>query len=87
MSMVLSLSISPDAEAKLKVKAAAAGVNVEAYAAQALERIASRPSLDEFLAPLRAEFEASRMSEDELVELLEHAKHEARAEERARRAS
>ena len=83
--MVLSLSISPEAEANLKVKAAAAGVDVATYAARMLEFAATRPSLDEVLAPLRDEFERSGMSEDELTELLENAKHEARADQLPRR--
>ncbi len=85
--MVLSVSISPEAEAKLKAKAAAAGVDVESYASRTLERLVSRPSLEEVLAPLRAEFDESGMTEDELAEFLEQAKHKARAERRARRAS
>ena len=82
--MVLTIPISSETEAKLKAKAAGAGLDVQTFAAQTLERIAARPSLDEILAPLRVEFEASGMSEDELVDLLEEAKHEMRAERRAR---
>lgn len=85
--MELTLSLSPEAESKLKAKAAAAGVDVATYAANTLERVATRPSLDEVLAPLRAEFERSGTNEDELTELLEQAKHEARAEQHARKAS
>ena len=85
--MVLSLSISPEAEAKLKAKAAAAGVDLNTFASKSLERIATRPSLDEVLAPLRAEFDQSGMTEEELVNLLEQTKHEVRAEEQSRKAS
>jgi hypothetical protein len=85
-NMVLSFSISPEAEAKLKAKAAAAGLDIGAYAAKTLERIATRPSLDEVLAPLRAEFEKSGMTEEELTNFLERTKHEARAEQQARKA-
>jgi pyruvate carboxylase len=85
--MVLSISISTDTETKLKLKAAAAGVDVQTFAARTLERVASRPSLDDLLTPLRAEFEASGMNEDQLIELLESAKHEMRAEMRGRKAS
>jgi len=81
--MVLNVPISPDVEAKLKAKAAEAGVDVRTFVALTLERAASRPSTDEILAPLRAEFEASGMGEAELIELLETAKHEMRAEGRA----
>jgi hypothetical protein len=85
--VVLSLSISPEAEASLKAKADAAGLDIAAYASRTLERVAARPSLDEVLKPLRAEFEESGMSEDELTEFLEEVKHESRAQQRARRAS
>jgi hypothetical protein len=85
--MVLSLSISPETEAKLKAKADAAGLDINTYASKTLERVASRPSLEDVLKPLRTEFEQSGMSEDELTEFLEEVKHESRAEQRARRAS
>ena len=82
--MVLKVPISPEAEARLKAQAAATGVDPDALAARVLEREFCRPSLDEVLAPLREEFEASGMTEEELIELLETAKHEMRAERRAR---
>ena len=85
--MVLSLSISAEAEAKLKARAAAAGTDITTYATRTLEHAATRPSLDEVLAPLRAEFDESGMSEAELTDLLEQAKHEVRAQERAPNAS
>ncbi|HZZ43556.1 MAG TPA: hypothetical protein VFE58_11515 [Tepidisphaeraceae bacterium] len=77
--MVLQLSISDDAEAKLKARAAAAGINVEAFISQAVEQLAAaEPTLDEILAPLHREFEDSGMTEKELIDLLETAKHEMR---------
>ena len=85
--MVLTIPISPETEAKLKMKAAAAGVDLTTFAARTLERVASRPSLEEVLAPLRSEFEASGMSEEELIDLLETAKHEMRAERRGQGAA
>lgn len=85
--MALSVPISSEVEAKLKAKAAGVGLDVQTFAAQALERIAGQPSLDDVLAPLRAEFDASQMSEEELTDLLEAAKHEMRAERRARQPS
>jgi hypothetical protein len=85
--MVLSLSISPETEAKLKAKAAVAGVDLATYAAKTLERLAERPSIDDVLAPLRAEFERSGMSEEELTQLLEQTKHQSRAEQHSRKAS
>ena len=85
--MALKVPLSDDAEARLRERALAAGVDAETYAARVLERELSRPTLDEVLAPLRAEVEATGMTEDELSDLLERAKHEMRAERRARRAS
>ena len=82
--MVLNVPITPETEAKLKAKAASAGVDVQTYAARTLERIAARPPLDDVLAPLRAEFDASGMTEAELTDLLESAKHEMRLERRTR---
>ena len=85
--MVLSIPITPETEAKLKAKAATAGVDLHTYAARTLERIAARPPLDEILAPLRAEVDASGITEEELTDLLETAKHEMRSERRTRQAS
>lgn len=76
--MVLNIPVSVEVENKLKAKAAVAGVDVQAFVAIMLERAALRPTLDEALAALRAEFDGSGMSEDELVNLLESAKHEMR---------
>lgn len=79
----MSIPVSAQTEAMLREKAAAAGVDVQTYASRALERIASRPSLDEILAPLRAEVQASGASKQELTDMLEVAKHETRARRRA----
>jgi hypothetical protein len=86
--MVLSLSISAEAEATLKAKAAAAGVDVETYAAALVEQAATAPlSLREISGPIAEDFAKSGMTEDELGDLLEEAKHEMRAEKRGRQAS
>ncbi len=83
--MVLSLSISPEAEAKLKAKAAAAGVDIESYAAAIVEQTAQIPlSLKEISGPVAEDFAKSGMTDDELGDLLEEAKHEMRAERRGR---
>jgi hypothetical protein len=86
--MVLHVSISSEAEAKLKVKAAAAGVDIETYAARQLEFMASVPfSLQQLSGPVYQKFLDSGTTDDQLAEELEQAKHERRAERRARRAS
>ena len=82
--MTLHISISPEAEEKLREKAAAAGEDIAKYAAGVLERCAQRPlSLEEISGPIAEEFRQSGMSEDELTELLESAKHDMRRERRA----
>ena len=81
--MTLEVSISPDTEAKLREKAAAVGEDVAAYAAGILERIAEAPlSLREISGPLFDEFKASGMTDDELSDLLEEAKHRMRRQQR-----
>jgi hypothetical protein len=86
--MVLSLSISPEAEARLKAKAAAAGVDICTYVTGLVEQTAKAPlSLKEISGPIAEDFAKSGMTEEELGDLLEEAKHEMRAEKRARRAS
>jgi hypothetical protein len=85
--MTLHISISKELEDKLRARAAATGQPVEQVVVRLVEEGVDRPSLEEMLAPVRDEFEASGMSEDELTDLLERAKHEMRAARRARRAS
>jgi hypothetical protein len=81
--MTLQISISSDAEAKLREKAAAIGEDVAAYAAGVLERSTKLPlSLEEISGPIAEQFRQSGMSEDELTEMLETAKHEMRRQRR-----
>lgn len=85
--MTLHISISAEAEAKLRERAAADGQPLEAVAARLIEDAVRRPSLAEALAPVRAEFEASGLTDEQLGDVLERAKHEMRATRRARKAS
>jgi hypothetical protein len=66
--MTVMVSISGDAEARLRERAAANGQDVEDYASQLLERAVSQPTLDELLEPVRADFAASGMTEDQIKE-------------------
>lgn len=81
--MALLISISPEAEAKLRDRAAAGGELPETVAARLVEEGVRTPSLEEVLAPVWAEFDASGMTDDELTDLLEKARHEMRAQRRA----
>jgi hypothetical protein len=84
--MTLAVSISEQTEAALRAKASAAGVDVATYAARELDRSVAPPrSLQEISGPVYEEFLASGMTDDELGDLLEDAKHAMRAERRAAR--
>ena len=83
--MTLTIPISPEAETRLKTKAAMAGVDLAAYVAALVEQNARRPlSLAEISGPVARDFEATGMTEDELSEVLEQAKHAMRAQRRGR---
>jgi hypothetical protein len=82
--MTLHVSISPQTEAKLREKAAAVGVDVDRYAAGVLERAADQPlSIEAISGPIGKAFESSGLSEDQLTEMLERAKHDERTRRRA----
>ena len=82
--MTIQIPISAETEAKLRDKAAAVGEDMAAYAAGVLERSAKQPvSLEEISGPIAEEFRQSGMTEDELTDLLETAKHDMRRESRA----
>jgi hypothetical protein len=84
--MTLAISLSAQAAEMLRAKAAAAGVDVATYAARELERsLAPARSLSEISGPAFDEFQKSGMTDDQLGDLLEDAKHAMRAERRATR--
>jgi hypothetical protein len=76
----LKLHLRADANRKLKERAAASGKDVADYAAKLIEDAVTNPSLDEVLSSVRERFAASGMSEDELSEFLEDAKHRRRTD-------
>lgn len=83
--MTLTIPLSSDAEAKLRLRAAAAGEDISSYAARLLEHFAEPPTpLEELSGPIYQRFLDSGMTDDQLGELLEKAKHDMRAERRAR---
>jgi hypothetical protein len=86
--MTLTISLPPESEAKLKQRAAAAGQELSDYVSQLLQHFTGPPtSLLELSGPIYQRFLESGMTDDELSEELERAKHEMRAERRARNAS
>jgi hypothetical protein len=82
MSATITLPI--ELEILLAKKAAVEGVNVEQYAIDALRRVAEMPTISELFADVRAEFEASGITDEELQQDIEQALAEVRAERRAR---
>jgi hypothetical protein len=81
--MTLNVPISPETEARLRERAAASGEDLAAYAAGVLERCARPPlSIQEISGTIAEQFRQSGMSEDELSDLLDEAKHDARRQRR-----
>lgn len=81
----LQIPISPEAEARLTQRAAASGQDLSSYVAKLVKCFAEPPTpLDELSGPIYERFLESGMTDDELGETLERAKHEMRAERRAR---
>ena len=79
----LRVRLSRDAGERLQRRAGESGKDVADYAAELIETAIDRQKLEEFIAPVRQEFEQSGMTEDELSELLETAKHRLRVARRA----
>ena len=81
--MTIQIQISELEEQVLQKKAHAAGLDLQAYVAEMLRRDARQPlrSFEQIAADVTARRgEALNMSEDEVCEMLEKAKHEMRAE-------
>jgi hypothetical protein len=67
--MEMTISIPDDVASKLEKRAAGAGQTLPAYTAQLVAETVDKPTIDELLAPVRADFAKSGMSEDELLDL------------------
>jgi hypothetical protein len=77
--MVLQIEIAPQTEQRLRERAQAAGKDVTAYVSQLVEQAAAKPNIDEILAPLRESFEASGVSDAELIADITAAQGEHRS--------
>ena len=82
--MTLTLNLPDEEQELLARKAQAAGMTLQAYAERIVRSAAVRPPINEILRPIRDAFHVSGMSDEELGELLESAKHEMRADRRKR---
>jgi hypothetical protein len=78
--MTLTLELPDEDQQLLAQKAAAAGLDVQTYVQRIVRVASARPPIEEVLRPIREAFEKSGMTEEELGDLLEKAKHEMRAD-------
>ena len=85
--MTLQISLTPETEARLRERAAEAGVQPADLASRIVELQVHRPTLEEISGPIYKRFLESGATEDELIEELEQAKHEMRAERHTRKVS
>ena len=69
--MEITISVPKEVESVLAQKAAAQGKDIKTFVEGMITTQAMSPTLDEILAPVRKDFAASGMSEDELDELIE----------------
>lgn len=83
---MLQIPISSEAKARLAERAAATGQDLPSYVATLVKHFAEPPTpLEELSGPIYQRFLESGMTDDELGEMLERAKHDVRAERRAAR--
>lgn len=76
---MISIPLSSEAEARLRARAAAVGQDVVTYAARVLERLGQPPvPASDISGPVADEFRASGLTDEQLGDLLEDAKHDAR---------
>jgi hypothetical protein len=82
--MTVTIDLHKAIERRLAAKAKNAGLDVASYIASVVESHAKKLSLKELSDSLFAQFAASGMTDDELGEFLEDAKHKMRADRRAK---
>ena len=84
----VTLRLSKDAETKLTERAAGAGKPLGEYISAIVESVVETPrTLAEISGPVYQRFLESGTTDEALSEELEQAKHQMRAERRARQAS
>ena len=88
IELPLTLRLSAEARQKLEERAAASGTDVASYVSTIVEQNTLKPlSLEDISGPIYQRFLESGMTDEELSDLLEKEKHEARAQRHARQAS
>jgi hypothetical protein len=84
----LTLELRKETTERLKVRAAESGQDVARFVSDLVENFSAPPtSIDVLSGDINRRFIESGMTEEELVEELDRAKHEMRADRRARNAS
>jgi hypothetical protein len=81
--MSITITIPAELEPLLLKQATVTGKAVEEYALDLLKKGAELPTISELFADVRAEFEASGMTDEELESEIEAAVAEVRAERHA----
>jgi len=84
--IAMSVRLSARAKEKLMQQAAQHGRDLESYASELLEQAATRPSVDELLAPFRKQVAQSGMTDDELDALYREELSAVREEKKAKSA-
>jgi hypothetical protein len=82
--MDMTISIPDDVVAQLEKRAAVSGQTLPAYTAKLVADTVTKPTIDEVLAPVRADFARSGMSEDEITDFLRSELEAHRQEKKAR---
>ena len=86
--MTLTISLPPKSEATLKQRAATCGQNLASYVSNLVQHFAEPPTpLEKLSGPIYQNFLDSGMTDDELAEELERAKHEMRSQRRVEKRS
>lgn len=78
--MTLHIELTKEAESRLRQRAEAAGKHPADLAGAIIERDLCRPTLEEISGPIYQRFLESGMTDDELGDMLEKAKHDMRKE-------
>ena len=81
--MDMMISIPDDVAVKLKERAATSGQSAQAYAAQLVADTFTKPTIDELLAPVRADFAKTGMSEGQLDDFMRGELEAHRREKKA----
>jgi hypothetical protein len=84
--MDISISIPDELVAKLEKKAAERQQSISTYSSHVVADAVTKPSLDEIMAPVRADFAESGMSEEEINDLLRGELEAHRREKREQKA-